>query len=203
MPMGDSDPEGMHTPEEPSKWQSSWWAERLREDQVRAARFVGRFPDESDRIEQMMHLEAGTISKWLEEDTHFASAVRLEFEEQEARRRTVVDFERVLTPTQVEAARLYYVEHSRQIEVARALKITDRTMRNWLDDPIFVEFGKFLRRRQEAMRNQERKEREDELRKALRERWLRAFGVIDMALEADDVKTALELVRPLLGRLGL
>jgi hypothetical protein len=73
-------------------------------------------------------------------------------------------------------------------------------MRNWLKDPVFLEFG---RRRQEAValgRDRERRELEVRLRSKRDAQIAKAQDVIDKALDRGDEKVALAILRPFLAR---
>ena len=46
-----------------------------------------------------------------------------------------LDFEQGLTPQQMQAAHLYYVDLLRQADIAREIGVTPRTISNWRKDP--------------------------------------------------------------------
>jgi hypothetical protein len=82
-----------------------------------------------------------------------------------------------------------------QVEISNAVHVTDRTIRTWLRDPIFIAFGDALRL--QAGSDSERASVEAEVRFQGRrlEQISKAQDVVDKALEAGDEKVAMAVLR--------
>jgi hypothetical protein len=165
-----------------------------------AAKLAARGID-PDRIEQMMELPEEQVQEWWEGDKDFRRAAQASFWEQRERA-TRPDPTKALSPKQLKAAEAYFVEAGSQKEAAGAAGVSDRTIRNWLKDPVFVYYGEHLRReRTEALA----REREILERRTLG-RYLaqveKAFDVLEGRLKRRDAKVALAVARPYMSRLA-
>src|SRR5207249_2028923 len=102
------------------------------------------------------------------------------------------DFFKVLKPKQLEAAHLYFEQGLTQVEVARQLRVTDRTFRNWAADPAFQRYGRQLRKGRDRLLSQELEAHEGHLLADLAQQRRRAMDVLAGALQQGDVKAAIE-----------
>lgn len=82
--------------------------------------------------------------------------------------------------------RLYFGEGLKQVEAARRLNVTDRTIRHWLADPVFREYGKTIIAGLEAERAEGRRKYEAEIRGTVQTQKKEALSVIHQALEDGD-----------------
>jgi len=182
-------------------WESSTgWAREMSADMRIAAKLAAR-GIEPDRIERMMDLPERQVELWWEGDRDFRRAAQASFWE-ERERAARPDPTKALSPKQLRAAEAYFVEAGSQKEAAEAAGVSDRTIRNWLKDPVFVYYGEHLRtERTEALA----REREILERRTLG-RYLaqveNAFDVLEWRLKRGDAKVALAVARPYINRLA-
>ena len=76
-------------------------------------------------------MEPGTLLKLWEENEYFLPAATEWDSDDEISNWEAVDFEQGLTPQQMQAAYLYYIELRRQVDIAREIGVTPRTIANW------------------------------------------------------------------------
>jgi DNA-directed RNA polymerase specialized sigma24 family protein len=164
------------------EWESSHWARTMLPERRQAARLVGEGV-EDERIEDMLGLKRGELLALFEKDPNFKraceSALRVRIEPE----RRELDFSTALKPNQLKAAELYFVELKTQTQTARTVGVTDRTVWNWLKDPVFLEFGKIRQQAAALERDRERKEREIRFRGKRDAQVAKAQDVIDKALD--------------------
>jgi hypothetical protein len=184
---------------DPDGWESMYWAREVAPEQRQAAWLFAEGVGPG-RIDRILGLPPGQVREWWIEDESFQHAARSAYFQRRDREARDVDFALALKPRQREAARLYFVELKAQVEVAAAVGVTARTIRNWLTDPAFQRYGEQLRVDAAEARRVEREAREAAFHSRLDDQREMAQDVIEEALEEGDRRVALALVRPLLGR---
>lgn len=177
-------------------WMESRSAQRLTYQQRQAAHLCAELEGDSHRVDALLELPPGTVQTWFDEDENFKRVVAGVYGELNNPDQDVVNYANGLKPKQMEAARLYYEEELTQTEVAKRVGVSARTIRNWMEDPLFRRYGgKLMQARERRLR--ETTERQD---RRARERLVtqrdQAMRVYESALAADDVKVATELLRP-------
>jgi hypothetical protein len=184
-----NDPEGKSPPDwtEYDSWESSHWARTMLPERRQAARLLADGVHE-DRVEDMLGLKRGELLSLFEEDPNFKRACKAAVGLRIESERRGLDFSVALKPNQLRAAELYFVELKTQVQTARAVGVTDRTMRNWMKDPHAAALE----------RDRERQERELKLKTRRDAQVAKAQDVIDKALKNDDEKVALAILRPFL-----
>lgn len=176
-------------------WRHSPFVEKLGTEQMRAALLVGELDGDFDRVDELMSFESGTTARWFDADEAFAECTMAAYSETHPK---VVDYSKGLSPKQLIAAQLLFSEGLRQIEVAKKVGVTTRTVRNWANDAVFQRYGEALSRDREARSQEERRAsdlRIQEQLQALREDALKALAA---AIKGRDTRVAMEIVRPLL-----
>lgn len=196
---GEIESEGCGDWTEHEDWESATsWAREMPAEQRQAARLLGRAID-PERIDKMMDLPSGQVEKWWDESEPFKNAASASFwscRERESR----PDPAKALTTKQLTAADLYFRQGRSQREVAKRTGVTDRTIRNWLQDPVFVDHGESIRRELTESRARELKERDQLTLARYRSQVEKAQDLVDEALEEKDRRVALEILRPYLRR---
>jgi predicted DNA-binding protein (UPF0251 family) len=178
-------------------WKHSPWVEHLSSEQVQAAELVGRLDGDFDRVDQLLGLEPGTAVKWFDTDADFARCTFAAYDNAHPGEKPV-DCSKGLTPKQMNAAQLYFDEGLRQVDVAKKVGVTTRTLRNWAKDPVFQGYGEALRLAREARLRQERSASELRIHEQLMELREDALNTLVAALRGRDTKVAIEIVRPML-----
>lgn len=171
--------------------------EHLSSEQVQAAELVGKLDGDSDRVDQLLGLEPGTAVKWFDTDADFARCTFAAYDNAHSGEKPV-DYSKGLTPKQMNAAQLYFEEGLRQVDVAKKVGVTTRTLRNWAKDPVFQGYGDALRLAREARLGQERSASELRIHEQLMELREDALNTLVAALRGRDTKVAIEIVRPML-----
>ncbi|MBA3630959.1 MAG: hypothetical protein H0W55_15045 [Actinobacteria bacterium] len=164
--------------------------DQLTEEQERAARAMALLLDAA-AVDRALDLAPGTVRSWMDCEAFVKRVV-------EQRRNVMLyrpadeDFGRLLNPKQRAAARLRGLDMMSQIEVARALEVTDRTIRNWERNAAFRLYQDQLEHEESRRRGERRNMEVDRLTEA-REK---ALEVLVRAVEQEgDRKAALELLK--------
>jgi len=164
--------------------------DRITKEQNRAARAMAQLLD-SAAVDEALDLAPGTVRSWMDGEAFVERVV-------EERRMVVLyrtadeDFGRLLSPKQRAAARMRGLDMLSQIEVARALEVTDRTIRNWERNAAFRLYQDQLEHEELRRRGERRNMEVDRLTEA-REK---ALEVLVRAVEQEgDRKAALELLK--------
>lgn len=174
-------------------WEFTWWAKSMRVEERLGAKLVAR-EIEFERIDQILELPSGQTEKWWEEDESFRSAARASFWGQRERSARP-DPSKALKPKQLRAAEVYFVDASSQLETARIVGVSDRTIRNWLRDPVFVLYGEQLRKERADELSREREEQQERTQARYLVQVEKAQDVIDTKLEENDATVALAIAR--------
>jgi hypothetical protein len=147
-----------------------------------------------ERTEQMMELPSGQIEKWCAENEDFLRAAKAAYwHQREGSARP--DPTKALTPKQLKAAEVYFVDAVSQKEAGRAVGVSDRTIRNWLHDPVFVVYGEQLLKERAYVLAREREEQRERTRARYLAQIERAQEVIDEKLEEKDATVAFAIAR--------
>jgi len=164
--------------------------DQITNEQNRAAHAMARLLDAA-AVDEALDLAPGTVRSWMDCEA-FVKRVA------EERRMVVVyrtadeDFGRLLSRKQRAAARMQGLDMLSQIEVARALEMTDRTIRNWERNPAFRMYQDQLEREEAQRRGKRRSMEADQLIEAKE----KALKVLVRAVEEEgDRKAAIELLR--------
>jgi hypothetical protein len=184
---------------ETETWETGYWARDIAPEKRQAAKLIAEAIDPS-RIERMMRLPRGQLAAWWEDDEGFQRAAKASYWERRDQDARVIDYGQGLKPKQLEAATLYFVEGRQQIEVAKIVGVTDRTIRTWLKDAVFVRYGRQLARERADQRLRQRQDRDAALLERRDGQFERAQEVVDDALDEGDRRVAVAILRPLLGR---
>jgi hypothetical protein len=180
------------------EWESSHWARTMLPERRQAARLVGEGV-EDERIEDMLGLKRGGAVGLVRKGSELQTSLWIgSAGSDRARASRTGLLDRSLKPNQLKAAELYFVELKTQTQTARTVGVTDRTVWNWLKDPVFLEFGKIRQQAAALERDRERKEREIRFRGKRDAQVAKAQDVIDKALDSDNEKVALAILRPFL-----
>ena len=174
-------------------WEDQHWAAYLTPSQRQSARLVGAGVDEGT-TEKILGLPEGQVRKWWDGWEGFRNGVAASHWEI-IERQSRPDFSKGLNPKQIEAAALYFEEGRSQKETASAVGVTDRTIRNWLENPVFVRYGHDLMKWRDLTRHRERDEREQRMWDRYSIQVDTALTVIDCYLEEGDLRVAIELLR--------
>jgi transposase-like protein len=177
-------------------WSQTASGRALTKEQGEAAHLLAVLKGDAERVDTVLELDPGTTGQWLATDENFRRVAIGLFNEYYPAEDRMFEFSRILKPKQLEAAHLYYEQALTQAEVARRLKVTDRTLRNWAADPAFRAYGESLRRARNERLTQESQTREIEILERLGEQRKRAMKVVDGALSGGDARVAIELLRP-------
>ncbi len=102
-------------------------------------------------VDGALDLAPGTVKSWMDREA-FANRVVEQRRTVMLHRTTVEDFGRLLSPKQRTAARMRGLETLSQIDVARALEVSDRTIRNWERNPAFSLYQDQLEHEQNSRR---------------------------------------------------
>jgi len=164
--------------------------DELTDEQVRAARAMAQLLDAA-AVDGALDLAPGTVKSWMDREAFVKQVV-------DRRRRVMTsrtvdeDFGRLLSPKQRAAASMRGLETLSQIDVARALEVTDRTIRNWERNPAFRLYQDQLEHEELRRRGERRNMEVDRLTEA-REK---ALKVLVRAVEEEgDRKAAVEILR--------
>ena len=164
--------------------------DQITKEQDRAAQVMGRLLDAA-AVDEALDLAPGTVRSWMDDEAFVKRVV-------EERHMVVVyrtadeDLGRILSPKQRAAARMRGLGMLSQIEVARALEVTDRTVRNWEKNPAFRMYQDQLEHEEEKRRRARRRMESDQLSEAKE----KALVVLVRAVEEEgDRKAAVELLR--------
>ena len=164
--------------------------DEITKEQGRAAEVMARLLDPV-AVDEALNLAPGTVKSWLEGEA-FVNRFAQERHRLVAYGTVDEDLGRILTPKQRAAARMRGLDMLSQIEVARALEVTDRTIRNWERNPAFRMYWDQLEHEEEKRRRTRRRRELDHLIEA-REK---ALEVLVRALEEQgDRKVAVELLK--------
>ena len=175
-------------------WEStSWWAKKMRAEERIAAKLLASGV-QPERIEQMMELPSGEIEKWCAENEDFLRAAKAAYWDQRERSARP-DPVKALTPKQLKAAEVYFVDAASQKETGRAVGVSDRTIRNWLHDPVFVFYGKQLLKERSDVLAREQEEQQGRMRARYLAQIEKAQEVIEEKLEEKDATVALAIAR--------
>ncbi len=164
--------------------------DHLIKEQDRAARAMARLLDAA-AVDEALDLAPGTVKSWMDCEDFFRKVVE-ERHMVVVNRTPDVDFGRLLNSKQRAAARMRSLDRLSQIEVARTLVVTDRTIRNWEKNAAFRTYQDQLEH-EEAQRLGERRSMEIDRLIEAKEKALRVL--VRVVEEEGDRKTALELLR--------
>ena len=95
-------------------WESFQWRERLSPRLKMAAQLLSLLPEDPSRVERLLNMEPGTLLKLWEENEYFRPAATEYDSDDEVSNWEAIDFEQGLTPQQMQAAHLYYIDLLRQ-----------------------------------------------------------------------------------------
>ena len=164
--------------------------DKLTDEQVRAARAMAQLLDAA-AVDGALDLAPGTVKSWMDREAFVKQVV-------DRRRRVMTsrtvdeDFGRLLSPKQRAAASMRGLETLSQVDVARALEVSDRTIRNWERNPAFRLYRDQLEHEESRRRGERRNMEVDRLTEA-REK---ALEVLVRAIEQEgDRKAAVEILR--------
>ena len=164
--------------------------DEITKEQGRAAEVMARLLDPA-AVDEALNLASGTVKSWLEAEA-FVNRFAQERLQVVAYGTVDEDLGRILTPKQRAAARMRGLDMLSQIEVARALEVTDRTIRNWERNPAFRMYLDQLEHEEEKRRRTRRRRELDQLTEAKE----KALEVLVRALEEEgDRKVAVELLK--------
>jgi transposase len=178
---------------EHDRWESEWWAKKLPAEKRVAAKLVAAGVEEQ-RIDNMLKFPSGQIETWWANSEEFQRACRAAYWERRERSVTP-DPTKGLTPKQLRAAEAYFVDAGSQKEVAAAIGVSDRTIRNWLQDPVFVFFGEQLRKERSDELARDREEQQRRTRTRYLAQVEKAQDIIDEKLDEKDPKVVLAIAR--------
>jgi hypothetical protein len=165
----------------------------LTAEQTEAASLVAELLD-SALAGGVLDLPPGTVERWAE-DPRFVKKAATDRYHSKWSQRPTKDFGRVLSPKQRAAARLLSLEFKSQTEVAVAVGVDPRTIRNWLRQPEFRRYQEQIEREAEAQASYERAARQRAFEDRLGEERIKALNVMAKAIEEGDLKAALDLLR--------
>ena len=164
--------------------------DELTDEQERAARAMAQLLDAA-AVDGALDLAPGTVRAWMDCEA-FANRVVEQRRTVVLHRTTVEDFGRLLSPIQRAAARMRGLDMMSQIDVARALEVSDRTIRNWERNPAFRLYQDQLEDEQNSRRGKSFSTETFRLFEA-REK---ALKVLVRAVEEEgDRKAAVEILR--------
>jgi hypothetical protein len=175
-------------------WESTDWAKGMGAD-MRVTAKLAAHGIEIDRVERMMDLPEGQIDLWWKENEKFQRAAQSSFWEQRERA-PQLDPTKVLTSRQLRAAEAYFVDATSQKVAAEAAGVSDRTVRTWLKDPVFIYYGEQLRGERAAAISREREAMETRTLIRYLDQVEKAIDVLDERLKKRDSKVALAVARP-------
>jgi DNA-binding XRE family transcriptional regulator len=162
---------------------------RITKEQDRAAQLMARLLD-AEAVDEALDLVPGTLDSWMGDEA-FVRRVAEDRCRVEVYRTPDEDLGRILSSKQRAAARMRGLEMLSQIEVARALEVTDRTIRNWEKNPAFRLYQDQLEAEEEK-RRRARGRVESDLFSEGREKALKSLV---RAVEEGDQKAAVELLK--------
>lgn len=161
----------------------------LTRQQARAAQLMARLLDAAS-VDAVLALPRGTVKALMNEESFSDQVIRY--------RRLFVtnrsadeDFARILNPKQRAAARMRTLEMRSQAEVARALDVTPRSIRNWEKHPWYQMYQEQLEREQGKRRQMRAARHADRVFEAQD----KALAVLERAVDADDRKAAVDVLR--------
>ena len=157
---------------------------------------------ETSRVEKILSLPEGELTRWIADDeAQFMSVGRLTYAGWQQSPDRVMNLEAVLTPRQINGAEAYFVEGLNQKQAAEAAGVTDRTLRTWLQDAAFVLYGERRLREEIRLRGRERERRRARIAERSLVQLEKSQEVLEAAMDNGDVRAAIAVAR-LHARLG-
>ena len=151
--------------------------------------------EDTDRLEAVFGLKAGTIDEWLKFENFF----RLTLEQVERHRDdsdVEADYARGLEPAQQKVAYLMVMEGMSQKDASNEVGVSDRRVRDWEKDWIYARYKEQLENKWRTDREEDFKQTSRKIRTVIHHGTLTAAEGLVARAEDGEIRAQIALVAP-------